>query len=187
MEESDTRKISILHVEDDRDFADLCARFLTRQVETFDIRVVHDPREGLTALDEADLDCIISDYDMPGMDGIEFLKTVRQRGFDLPFILFTGKGSEEVAGEAISAGVTDYLQKNSHTEQYAVLANRVTNAVESYRREREAEEYHQQLEAITTHSLDAIVTVDIESRILFANPAVEDLFGYTPRNFAMND
>lgn len=65
---------------------------------------------------------------MPGMNGIEFLESVRAIDEDLPFILFTGKGSEEVASEAISAGVTDYLQKQSGTDQYTILANRITNA-----------------------------------------------------------
>ncbi len=51
-------------------------------------------------------------------DGIEFLEAVREGHRDLPFILYTGKGSEEVASDAISAGVTDYLQKGSGTDQY---------------------------------------------------------------------
>ncbi len=61
---------------------------------------------------------------MPGQDGIEFLESVRAIDEKLPFILFTGKGSEEVASEAISAGVTDYLQKHQGTDQYTMLANR---------------------------------------------------------------
>lgn len=50
-------------------------------------------------------------YDMPRQTGIEFLETVREEYPGLPFILYTGKGSEEVAADAISAGVFDYLQK----------------------------------------------------------------------------
>jgi DNA-binding NtrC family response regulator len=72
---------------------------------------------------------IISDYDMPGMDGLEFLRTVRETRPDLPFILFTGKGSEAVASEAIAADVTHYFQKRSGPEQYELLANRIENAV----------------------------------------------------------
>jgi len=49
------------------------------------------------------VDCIVSDYDMPRTNGIEFLEAVRDQHPELPFILYTGKGSEEVAGEAISA------------------------------------------------------------------------------------
>jgi DNA-binding NarL/FixJ family response regulator len=70
---------------------------------------------------------------MSGMDGIELLRTIREERPNLPFVLFTGKGSEEIASEAISAGVTDYLQKRGGTEQFALLANRVANAVEGRR------------------------------------------------------
>ncbi|PSP40846.1 hypothetical protein BRC63_05080, partial [Halobacteriales archaeon QH_10_70_21] len=65
-------------------------------------------------------------------------ETVRKRYPDLPFMLFTGKGSEEVAGEAISAGVTDYIRKGPDTERFTVLATRITNAVERYRARKQA-------------------------------------------------
>jgi PAS domain S-box-containing protein len=78
---------------------------------------------------------------MPNQNGIEFLRSVREIYPDLPFILFTGKGSEEVASEAISAGVSDYLQKESGTDQYTVLANRIANLVSQYRAVSAVEEY----------------------------------------------
>lgn len=55
---------------------------------------------------------------MPGYTGVEFLQTVRERDEELPFILSTGKGSEEVASEVISVGVTDALQRGSGLEPY---------------------------------------------------------------------
>ncbi len=64
------------------------------------------------------------------IDGLEFLRAVRSEHPDLPFILFTGKGSEEVARDAFRVGATDYMQKDTGTDQYTVLANRITNAVE---------------------------------------------------------
>ncbi len=95
---------------------------------------------GLDQLAADDFDCVVSDYDMPDQNGVEFLETIREESPDLPFILYTGKGSEEVASDAISAGVTDYVQKESGTSQYAVLANRVINAVEQYRANQRAAE-----------------------------------------------
>jgi CheY-like chemotaxis protein len=86
-----------------------------------------DAGEALSVLESRDVDCIVSDDQMPEMDGLEFLRLVREGYPDLPFLLFTGRGSEELAGEAISAGVTDYLQKESGTEQFTVLANRIGN------------------------------------------------------------
>jgi len=106
----------------------MTATFLERENDRFSVETATDADEGLERLVENEYDCVVSDYDMPGNDGIEFLKSVREKYLDLPFILFTGKGSEEVASEAISAGVTDYPQKESGADQYELLANKVANA-----------------------------------------------------------
>ena len=120
----------VLHVDDNPDIAELTATFLEREEETLAVEPVTSAADGLERLEANEFDCVVSDYDMPRMDGIEFLQTVRERERDLPFILFTGKGSEEIASEAISAGVTDYLQKEPGAEQYTILANRITNAID---------------------------------------------------------
>lgn len=114
--------IQVLHVDDEPNLADLAATFLEREDDRLDVRTVLTPDDGWEILADVDIDCIVSDYEMPGQDGIEFLKAVREEYPDLPFILYTGKGSEDVASDAISAGVTDYLQKESGTDQYAILA-----------------------------------------------------------------
>jgi len=82
------------------------------------------------------------------MTGLELLERVR--GGPLPFILFTGRGSEEIASEAIAAGVTQYLQKESGEEQYALLANQITNAVAQYRTETELRESERRYERTLT-------------------------------------
>ncbi|WP_123623413.1 PAS domain S-box protein [Halorubrum sp. CSM-61] len=175
-------RIRVLHVEDDPDLAEITASFLEREDSRIAVETAPNATEGLERLDDpdAEVDCIVSDHDMPGPNGIEFLERVRERDPEIPFVLYTGKGSESVASEAISAGVTDYLQKGGGTEQYEILANRVVDAVEKCRIEREADRTRAHLQAITDHSMDAIVTIDADSRIRFANPAVERLFGYAP-------
>lgn len=130
--------ISVLHVEDDPTFADLTATFLRREDDRFSVKTAADASEGFDRLADEGFDCIVSDYDMPGKNGIEFLKGVREIHPDLPFILFTGKGSEEVASDAISAGATDYMQKGG-ADQYALLANRIQNIVEQYRNKQRRE------------------------------------------------
>lgn len=120
--------IRVLHVDDDRSFAELAAEHLDRADPEFTVETVDDPETALQRLDPQRHDCIVSDHEMPGSTGIELLHRVRERYPELPFILFTGKGSEEIASEAISAGVTDYLQKGG-PETYELLANRIENAV----------------------------------------------------------
>jgi len=125
-----SEQIQVLHVDDEPDFADLTATFLEREDDRFSIETAPSADEGLERLVENEYDCVVSDYDMPGKDGIEFLESVREKS-GIPFILFTGKGSEEVASDAMSAGVTDYLQKRAGTEEYELLANRIENAIEA--------------------------------------------------------
>jgi PAS domain S-box-containing protein len=123
------QEIHILHVDDDPSITDLTKTFLKREDDRFAVETATSADEGLEKIDERPPDCVVSDYNMPGMDGLEFLQTVREECPDLPFILFTGRGSETVASDAIAAGVTDYLQKESGTEQYELLANRIRNVV----------------------------------------------------------
>jgi len=137
--------IRILHTDDNPEFVDLTAEFLERDNPHFTVETAHSGADGLAQLTPA-VDCIISDYDMPGMNGLEFLEAVREDYPDLPFILFTGKGSEEVAGEALTLGATDYLQKDSGTDQYELLANRVSRSVRQFHAERELERKNEMLE-----------------------------------------
>ncbi len=125
--------IRVLHVDDDPDFADLTGTLLEREDSRFAVETETAASDGLHRLAETEFDCVISDYEMPGTNGIEFLEAVRETHPEIPFILFTGQGSEGVASEAISAGVTDYFPKRSGTEQYEILAHRIRNAVEQRR------------------------------------------------------
>ena len=127
-----TEPIRVLHVDDDPAFVDLVETFLEREDDRIDVETATSAAAGLERLDD-DVDCIVSDYDMPGLTGVEFLERVRAADDERPFILFTGKGSEEVASEAISSGVTDYVQKGIGSEQYEILVNRIVNAVEAKR------------------------------------------------------
>jgi signal transduction histidine kinase/CheY-like chemotaxis protein/putative methionine-R-sulfoxide reductase with GAF domain len=128
-----TDPIRVLHVDDDPAFVDLSEAVLEREDERIEVVTATSAAEGRDVLAGSRIDCVVSDYDMPGSDGIEFLKRVRETDPDLPFVLFTGKGSEEIASEAVSAGVTDYVQKEGGTDQYTILANRIENAVTAAR------------------------------------------------------
>ncbi|WP_254840997.1 PAS domain-containing protein [Natronomonas marina] len=168
----------MLHVDDEPNFAEMAARFITGEDHRFSIDTATSPSEGLDRLDDGRFDCVVSDYDMPEQNGIDFLKTVRETHPDLPFILFTGKGSEEIASEAISAGVTDYLQKGTGTSQYTVLANRVTNVVEQFRSRRAITETQQKLTQLAEHTDDILFMFTGDwSELLFINSAYEEIWG----------
>jgi PAS domain S-box-containing protein len=171
--------ITVLHVDDDPDFVDLAATFLEAEDDRFDVETATSVGDAVARLREAAVDCIVSDYEMPGANGLEFLETVRETHPDLPFVLFTGKGSEEVASDAISAGVTDYLQKQGGTSQYAVLANRVSNAVERSRSRHALESSRQRLSLFFEESPLGVIEWDEDFTVARLNDAAEDILGYS--------
>ncbi|WP_162562441.1 hybrid sensor histidine kinase/response regulator [Salinigranum rubrum] len=125
--------IRLLHVDDDQLLTGLLNDLVVQSHDDISLHSMHDCDGVLSYLETNDVDCVISDYEMPGTNGLELLDAVRQRWPDLPFILFTGQGDEEIAEKAINAGVTDYVQKRSGALQFALLLNRVRKAVEQRR------------------------------------------------------
>jgi PAS domain S-box-containing protein len=190
MERSEGPRISVLHVDDEPGLAETAAGFLRHENDGFSVETVTSASEGLERLAEAAFDCVVSDYDMPEMNGIEFLTAVRAAHPDLPFVLFTGKGSEEIASEAISAGVSDYLQKRGGTEQYTLLANRITNLVAQYRAEAGLETRVQQQAAVADIGRFALRGRDLDALFERAVESVSDgldtefgkLLEYRPAN-----
>jgi PAS domain S-box-containing protein len=138
--------VTVLHVDDEPGLCEVVADFLEHWHDWLDVETANSASAGLERVRQNSIDCVVSDYDMPEKNGLEFLQSIRETGSDLPFILYTGKGSEEIASEAISAGVDDYLQKEATTDQYAVLANRIKNVVDRDRAQSAAaaadERYH---------------------------------------------
>lgn len=163
--------VSVLHVDDEPNFTEMVQRFLERQNERFAVETSNGVDEALDRLAQDGLDCIVSDYDMPGKNGIEFLKAVRSRWSDLPFILYTGKGSEEVASDAISAGATDYIQKQSGTDHYTLLSNRIQNAVEQYQAKATARRTDERYHNLVDTAPIPILLFDADGQSVYTNEA----------------
>ncbi|WP_254274157.1 PAS domain S-box protein [Haloarcula marina] len=166
--------IHVLHVDDDPDITDLSAAMLEREAD-FRVTTATDPEDGLTRFDAATFDCVVSDYDMPGIDGLELYDRLAPSfdHVDFPFILFTGRGSESVAAEALNAGVTGYLQKGG-AEQYDLLANRIRNATANYRAQVKAERYETVLEALDY----PVYVVDERGTFRYVNEPFARVTGY---------
>ena len=138
----------VLLVDDEPGAADLAATHVERLVDGVETVTRTAPADALAVVREQRVDCVVSDYNMPGTDGLELLEAVRSIDPGLPFVLFTGRGSEEIASEAVSAGVTDYLQKGVGRDRYEMLANSVENALDRRRAERDLREVTAKVTAI---------------------------------------
>ncbi|MDN7025956.1 PAS domain S-box protein [Methanoculleus sp. FWC-SCC1] len=137
--------ISLLYVDDEPALLDVGKIFLERAGD-----VVVTPAPGaasaLRMLEEGEFDAVVSDYQMPGMDGIDLLQHLRRQGNDIPFIIFTGRGREEVAIEALNSGADFYLQKGGDPKtQFAELLHKIRRAVAGRRAERELQQRHDEL------------------------------------------
>jgi signal transduction histidine kinase/FixJ family two-component response regulator len=144
----------VLFVDDEPGAADLAATHVERLVDGIETVTFTAPDDALAAVETERVDCVVSDFDMPGSDGLELLTAVREVDPGMPFVLFTGKGSEEIASEAISAGVTDYLQKGAGRDRYEMLANSVENALDRRRAERDLREVNAKVTALHEFATD---------------------------------
>ncbi|MBX0325722.1 PAS domain S-box protein [Halomicroarcula sp. F13] len=173
-------EIRVLHVDDEPEFGDVAAMHLERVDGNVDVATEQDACDALDRLRSEPFDCVVSDHDMPDMDGLELLKAVREEFPELPFILFTGKGNEEIASDAISAGVTEYLQKDVGTDQYTVLANRIRRAVGETRAKAALEESERQLSTLISNLPGMVYRARNEPGwpMEFVSDGAEELVGY---------
>ena len=140
------QKVRVLHIDDEDAQLVFAKTFLEDADPGLDVVSFSDPAELLGALDDS-VDCVVSDYIMPGMDGMELCLRVKEKA-SVPFILYTGRGSEVVAEAAFKQGVDDYVRKESDPSHYQLLAKRIRSQAATYRRLGEQVRYQKRLEQL---------------------------------------
>jgi len=167
----------ILYVDDEPGLLEVGRIFLEMD-GLFRVGTAPSAQAALALVASDSFDAIVSDYQMPGMDGIAFLKAVRGRYGDLPFILFTGRGREEVVIEAINNGADFYLQKGGDPRvQFAELAHHVRQAILRRHAERSLVESEKRLSDIINFLPDATFAIDREGQVIAWNRAIEEMTG----------
>jgi PAS domain S-box-containing protein len=119
------RSFTILHVDADVAVSEALAETLSEMEGRFEVVSETDPHDALASLATTNFDCVVSGDDFPDMTGVELVSAVREYDETLPVILFLGTGDEAVASRAISAGVTDYIRKQSGRGGIETLATRI--------------------------------------------------------------
>jgi len=169
--------IRVLVVDDESDICDLAKHFLecSKKIE---VDAVCSIQQAMTELAIRRYDVIVSDYKMLEEDGIQFLKALRAAGDKTPFILFTGKGREEVIIEALNSGADSYLQKGGKAlPQYAELEHRILEVVQRHRGKQALLESETRFEQLTEQGGIVIWEIDADGLFTYASGATEAVWG----------
>ncbi|MCK5238111.1 MAG: PAS domain S-box protein [Candidatus Thorarchaeota archaeon] len=173
--------IRVLFVDDHKGILKVAKSYIERLDSELEVTTVETAEIALDLLGSESFDAIISDYQMPFLDGIEFLEKVRNHDENIPFIMFTGRSREEIAIKALNLGATHYVTKGGDAKsQYAELIHIVRSSVEHHRAKialRDSVEKHQ---AVFENAQDGILIVDRETRKVHStNNQMCELLGYS--------
>ena len=177
--------IRVLHVDDNHDHLELTKLQLIRREREFAIEWAESAQEALARLREGEYDCVLSDYQMPEMDGLQLLTALREKKIDVPFVFLTGQGNEEIAAEALRAGADAYYTKDVGFAHYQRMINTIYRIVEAHKQseaKREAEnalrESETRYRSLFESSKDVIYISSLQGKIVDINPSGERLFGF---------
>lgn len=188
----------ILIVDDDPFVRDM----LTMILETNGYTTVT-AEDGLEALNksiaDSTINLIVSDVNMPNMDGIQLIKELRNKGLDVPIIMVTGVSSISVAVDALSSGAIDYVLKDEGIEETIIITVKRALAKHQLKLQNlqliadlaakttEQEDTLSYLTAIINNMPDGLLVTNAQSRITLANPALGRMFGVNEAELAGRD
>jgi PAS domain S-box-containing protein len=171
--------IKVLHVDDDAGLLKLAKQVLQTE-GPFQVETALSVQEAFEKMKKERFDVIVSDYMMPEKDGLAFLKELRENGENIPFIIFTGKGREEIAKEALNLGADQYLNKTGDPEiVYCELARSITKAAKIREAEEALRDSEEKFRAISESAGNATISIDAQGTIVFWNRVAETIFGYS--------
>ena len=170
-------KLYILYVDDEPVLLKATKDYLEKN---FELRVdsVDSATKAIELIDKNRYDAIISDYEMPEMNGIDFLKKIRSMDHEIPFIIFTGKGREDVVIDALNEGADLYLQKGGNAKvQYTELVNGLKKLVERRKALESLRESEKTARALLDASHSAAALFNPKGIVIDTNEAYPLLFG----------
>ena len=176
----------VLYVDDEPELLQIGKIFLEGHGK-FRVDTATSAPEAMTLLESGNYEAIVSDYQMPVKDGIAFLKKIRASGNTIPFIIFTGKGREEVVIQALNEGADSYLQKGGEANsQFAELAHKIRLVVEHRRADKKISDQERLQSDILNFLPDATFAINTEGIVIAWNRAMEKLTG-TPASVMIGE
>jgi len=161
--------VHVLYINDDGDFAELAQTKLANIASGFEVTTVGTVEDALDLLGTSAIDCVVTSYSLPDGTGIDLLGQLRTEQYELPTILFTGRGNERIASEATQAGVSDYIPIHPGENSFELLARRIRTLVEADRKQAIAEQLSDRFQRTLERATDGIYAVDDEWRIEYIN------------------
>lgn len=172
--------MQLLHLEDSPTDAELIALLIKREWPACQIQHVATMTEYREALENGGFDLILSDYSLPGFDGLSALSMARAHFPETPFLFLSGTIGEERAVEALKRGATDYIIKDRPTRLISAIRQAFALLIEADRRRRtEAalRENEERFRQITENVVELIALLDLNACRIYANPSYRELLG----------
>lgn len=155
----------VLYVDDEPGILELVQMYL-ESYGTMLVDICPSADEAGDIVKKTRYDTIVLDYYMPHVNGIEFLKEIRLNGINCPIIIYTGRGKEEVAIDALNNGADFYLQKSGEPgREFADLYYKINLAIQKYHAEKKVKETSALLRSTLESTADGILVVNSDGKI----------------------
>ncbi len=170
---SDLTLIQVLYVDDEAGLLEVFKQIMEVQ-GSFHVETASSVEEARKKMAKKGYDVIVSDYQMPGQSGLDFLEYLRAKGERIPFILFTGKGREEVAIKALNLGADHYINKIGKAE---VVFGELQHSIQQLSEKKKAEKKLKILSEVVEQSSNSIAVMDRNGKIVYANKKLLEPYG----------
>ena len=169
--------LTLVIIEDEEAHFSLMKRAIAKEFPHASVYHFKEANLCLEQLDSIIPTVIITDYLLPGMNGIGFLEALSQKDRDIPVIMITGQGDENVAVRAMKLGAVDYLVKSG--DFFTLLPTVIEKVVRKNRLEQSLLKSEKRFQDMAENTSDWIWEMNAQGKYIYSNPVVKDIIGYS--------